>query len=86
MQAITTKYLGPTNHNGSRILAKCQAGRLTVPYEYGARDPHDVAAMALIRKLGWHEHGEWIGGGLPDGTGNAYVCRTRHDAPLSLAK
>lgn len=27
MQAIVTKYLGPTNHRGARIVAKAQAGR-----------------------------------------------------------
>ncbi len=78
MQAITTKYLGPTDTRGARIKARCQAGSVTVPFEYGATDPHDVAALALLVKLDWH--GQWVGGGLPDGTGNAYICTEGYPA------
>tara|TARA_R110000824_G_scaffold244462_6_gene433264 strand:+ start:3890 stop:4189 length:300 start_codon:yes stop_codon:yes gene_type:complete len=54
-QAITTRYLGPTNHNGSRILAKCSAGRLTHDWNHALNpeDNHKEAAQALIAKLGW---------------------------------
>jgi hypothetical protein len=72
MQAITTKYLGPTDHNGARIVARCQARRKVAGFSYGAHEPHDVAAAHLLHALGWG--GAWVGGGLPDGTGNAYVC------------
>jgi hypothetical protein len=77
-QAITTRFLGPTNHRGSRVKARCQAGSLFWSWDH-AHDPeqnHDDAANALARKLGWiGPDSDWflVGGGLPDGTGNAYV-------------
>lgn len=75
MQAIVTKYSPATaSGRGSRIIAKCQAGRVSVPFHYGATDPHDVAAAQLIAKLGWQDNGTWTRGGAPDGTGNVYVC------------
>ena len=54
-QAITTRYLGPTNHRGSRILATCSAGRLTHDWNHAlnTEDNHREAAQALIAKLGW---------------------------------
>ena len=78
MQAITTKYIGPTNARGSRVKAKAQAGNVTIGWDsgLGVMDNHKAAAEALIRKLGWdkpHYGNKWIGGGLPDGTGEVYI-------------
>jgi hypothetical protein len=55
MQAITTKYLGPTNHRGSRIKARCNAGSITIPFDYSLNTEgrHKKAAEALIKKLKW---------------------------------
>ena len=75
MQAIVTKFIGPTNHKGARIKASAQANSVTVSYEYGADGQdgaHDLAAKALIREMGWF--GTWIRGATPDGCGNVYVC------------
>lgn len=68
MKAIRTKYLGPTNFRGSRIVATAEGGhRLVIPYDYGANDHgHGEAAIQLARKLGWR--GEMVAGGLPDGS------------------
>lgn len=72
MQAIQTKYFGPTNSRGSRIKATCAAGSLTIPYPYAlsGQAAHRAAADALITKLGWDKgyHGEILGGQLADGT------------------
>ena len=47
-----TRYLGPTNHRGSRIKASDGDGNtVTVPYDHAARNPHAVAAVALYRTL-----------------------------------
>ena len=56
MQAIKTKYLGPTNLRGARIKATCFAGSLTIPYLYhlSTNDMHREAAFELIEKLGWN--------------------------------
>lgn len=74
MKAILTRYVGPSNVRGSRIIATAEGGdrphRLTVPYDHSSSDPHADAAVALCRKLGWT--GELIGGGLPNGD-NCYV-------------
>jgi len=55
MQAIITKYLGPTNVRGSRIKATCAAGSLTVSYDdaLGSDGNHRAVAEALCVKLGW---------------------------------
>ena len=72
MKAIVTKYHGPTNSRGARISATAEGGnRVVVHYDYGAREPHDEAALALCDKLGWK--GALAEGGMPDGRGNVYV-------------
>lgn len=55
MQAIITKYIGPTNSRGSRIKAECSAGSITISYDYGLEDIdlHLKAANALIAKMDW---------------------------------
>jgi len=74
-QAITTKYFGPTNTRGSRVKASCEAGSLTVSWDYalGIEDNHKAAAAALIRQLGWE--GNWVMGSL--GPGFVFVCGAR---------
>lgn len=69
MQAISTKYIGPSNVRGSRIKATCDAGSITIPYphELSGEDVHKAAALALIAKLGWGDYGRIIGGGTKDG-------------------
>ena len=70
MKAIRTKYHGPTDTRGSRIVATAEGGpkphRATVPYDHGSDNPHRDAAVALCRKLGWT--GTLCEGGLPDGS------------------
>lgn len=74
-QAITTKFLGPTNHSGARILVKAQAGRRTYAWahEYDVGKNHADAARRFAREYGWDAHGKMYGGALPDGTGYCFV-------------
>jgi hypothetical protein len=81
MQAITTKFISPTNTRGSRYKATCEAGSLTVECDHSlnSEDNHKRAARLLIRKLGWfHDekrgdaYGRWFGGGTKDGY--VFVC------------
>jgi len=54
MQAITTKYMGPTNYRGGRIKAVCDRGSVTIPYPHEAnagQDAHMVAVRALLDKF-----------------------------------
>ena len=68
MKAIKTKYKGPTNTRGSRIIASDEDGnRVTIsyPYELSGEAVHHKAAVELCKKMGWE--GELIGGSLKDG-------------------
>ena len=79
MQAILTRFVGPTNTRGSRIIASCDARRLTVSWNYALSidDNHRGAALALMRELDWH--GEIVSGWLPKGGGLAHVFTGRPD-------
>lgn len=72
-QAITTKFLGPTDCRGARIVAKAAAGRRTYEWNYalGIEENHALAAQRLAEKLRWH--GTWYGGGLPADDGYVFV-------------
>lgn len=73
-QAITTRYIGPTNFRGSRVKATAAAGSVTLNWDDALNSDanHEAAALALATKYGWR--GGWFGGGMPDGCGNVYVC------------
>lgn len=57
-QAITTKYLGPTNSKGGRIKAEAEAGSVTIPYPYelSTENAHLLAAAELAQQLGWYRN------------------------------
>ena len=57
LQAITTKYLSPTDTKGARIKATASAGSITLSWEYSLNttENHAVAAHALANKFGWLE-------------------------------
>lgn len=57
MQAIRTRYHGPTNVRGSRFSAQCEAGRIYVPYDHSLSlsENHAAAARALADKLDWRK-------------------------------
>jgi hypothetical protein len=76
MQAIVTKFIGPTNYRGARYKATCEAGTLTLDSDHalGSEANHVRVARALIKRLGWfHDtargdtYGDWYSGGTKDG-------------------
>lgn len=80
MQAIQTKYHGPTDHSGSRISATCDAGRIIIGWDHALNvaDNHRAAADALVVKLGWDGERSWrplawTSGSLKDGS-YVHVC------------
>jgi hypothetical protein len=77
MQAIITKYLGPTNFRGSRIKASCQAKSVTMSWDHALNPSsnHLAAAIKLATLLRW-DYGVWVAGDLPDGS-TVFCC---HDA------
>lgn len=68
MQAIVTKYIGPSNVKGSRVKATAQAGSLTLHWDdaLGPDENHRKAALNFCMKFGWT--GTYVSGGLPDGS------------------
>lgn len=80
MQAIVTKYLGPTETKPSRIKAMCDADSITLPApdacEY--EEAHRYVAEQLRDKLGWT--GELVQGWLPARVSLAY-CFVFEPAP-----
>jgi hypothetical protein len=71
MQAIQTRYFGPTDSRGSRIKAWAAAGSITIPYPYelSGQACHRAAAEALALRLEWDTpfYGSLLGGCLPNG-------------------
>lgn len=70
MQAIHTYFLAASNTRGPRIVAKCDAGKVIVPYSHEGDEQHAhaIAAMELVRSLGWAEYcGQWACGGIDKG-------------------
>ena len=67
-QAITTKYIGPTDFRGSRVKATAAGGNVTLEWDDSLNSTanHSAAASALASKLDWHGH--WIPGGHHDGS------------------
>lgn len=56
MQALVTKYHGPTDRKGTRISATSASGiRVYLSYDHSLDldDNHNAAALALARKLAW---------------------------------
>mgnify|MGYP007005619350 CR=1 FL=1 len=91
-QAIQTKYLPATNTRGSRVKASCEAGSVTVPWDYsgGNQSNHTRAAQALVEKLGWvpaqgaNYAGDWVGGGLGN-RGCVFVFHNATSTAFTLA-
>lgn len=54
MQAITTKYLGPTDTRGASVVARCQGKKIAVAWDHaiGSDENHELAALQLAHKLG----------------------------------
>jgi hypothetical protein len=90
MNAIVTRYIGPSNRRGSRITARSAAGHLTVEYDdaFNSEENHRLAARALKVKLRWTErvHGELRGGVMPNGDYSWVMVANEIDAPRTLLK
>ena len=74
MQAIKTRYCGPTDTKGSRIRASCEGGTVYVSYGHtlNSEDNHYAAVKKLCDKLGW-DAARFFGGNLDSGKYMAWV-------------
>lgn len=84
-QTIITRFLGPTNHRGSRINATCWRESVTIPYPY-AHDgvaAYRAAAEALCAKLTDGDgDGAWriiAEADMPAGNGRAFIIDYQFD-------
>lgn len=72
MQAIITKYHGPTDRRGSRVSATAAAGRVYLAWDdaLNSEQNHAAAAHALAAKMEWTgpRYGRLVSGVLPDGS------------------
>jgi len=68
-QAITTSFRGPSDKRGSRIVAKCEALRISVGCDDALDIPsnHAAAALQLMARLGWDERNDLVMGGTSAG-------------------
>lgn len=69
-QAIIIKYVGPTNTRGSRVRVKTGSGlSMMVPWdsELDTAENHIDAAQAMMKKQGWDQYNDIVGGGTQDG-------------------
>ena len=74
MKAILTKYHGPTNVRGARIIASDMDGNRAIigyPHQLSQEDAHRFAAKVLRDKMGWQ--GRMIGGGIRGGYAFVFV-------------
>jgi hypothetical protein len=56
MKAIRTKFYGPTNTKGAKIVATDgEKNTITIsyPYELNVENAHRLAAIKLCEKMGW---------------------------------
>lgn len=74
MQAIKTRYCGPTDTKGSRIRASCDGGSASVSYDSALDNEanHYAAVKKLCDKLGW-DAARFFGGNLQGSEGVAWV-------------
>jgi hypothetical protein len=76
-RCIVTKYKGPTNTKGSRIVASAYGKRVTFPWDHSEDVVmnHAMAAAYAASKFGWLDGTAWErhDATLPDGRSCAHV-------------
>ena len=73
-QAVTAKYIGPSNTRGARIAVSAQAGRMVVPWDHALNRDENFAHAIELFVLRWEWWGAWTLGGARDGS--TVACRT----------
>lgn len=86
-QAIVTKYIGPSNHRGSRVKAFCEAGEFTMPWdcELSPEQNHMKAMVFLCGRLG-RDSRNYAMGSLPANTGYVFVEAERVASMLEVGQ
>ena len=86
MQAIETKFVGPTNHRSARIRVRCQARTMFVSWDHslGVEGNHDAAARCWQKSLAGAASGSPAA--MPTGSGNVYVNVTNDNDRRSSSR
>ena len=77
-RAVTTRYAGPTNSRGARVIARSVAGTKAIAWNY-ALSPyqnHDAAALSVAREqelMVWTSDEDAPSAALPDGSGYVFL-------------
>lgn len=84
-QLIRTKYHGPTNTRESRVSARAEAGRVTLPWDDAGDvgENHTAAAYALACKYSWLGH--YVAGADKDGYTFVWCGRPENEKPCNCA-
>ena len=96
MQAISVKFLSPTNRRGARLKATCDRGSITIPYphELNRTEAHAAALRALVLRFKREDadrygstepnpwSGPWVEGTTKDGT--TVFVNTLHAEPTTI--
>jgi hypothetical protein len=74
LQAVETRYVGPTNHRGARIIVRCEHKSRTYPWDHalGIQENHRAAAEAFLVYMDWLNLKGWWAQGATR-TGYAFV-------------
>ena len=82
-QAITTRFLAPTNTKGPRVVATALTGRHVVDYDQskGIEANHTRAAKLFAEHFFWE--GRWVGGSTNGGY--VFVCDNTGDTDSAYA-
>lgn len=55
---VRTRYVGPTDTTGSKIVVKVNGRQRSVPYDYAANDVHLSAAITALTDLNIWQAGD----------------------------
>lgn len=77
-RAVSTRFAGPTNTRGSRVLTRTVNGSKAIAWNYALNpyENHEAAALAVAREEGWQA---WTSdedapaARLPDGSGYVFL-------------
>lgn len=78
MQAIITKYFGPTSTQGARIIAETASGIKMLKawnYDLDVEHNHERAAIALADSLEWLDSNRLVTGATKDGYVHVLVSK-----------
>ena len=75
-ETVTTKYVGPTDTRGSRIVSSYLGHTMTIPFPYEASNAHRHAADMIVSRYGAEGAHVLYLGETRNGNGKRFVVWT----------